>query len=218
MLKSNGVKRRSVVGVSSAIVASAIVFGLLCFWLVKSIFDSPYHIVAGCRSPDGKYECVILEKPPPGLLQQSPYEQRMEIRDANGNPLPGICPTGSTDSTVLPDPKVTWAGDSFVASWSSASTRAFVHNEMQLWPGYVDSDATLRDLDGLSQVREVNAIGPGVTDEGLMHLATCPNLTILWLNGTRGTEEGVRRLREKLPNLQIKYPFGALHPITRATP
>lgn len=161
--------------------------------------------MAACRSPDGQYECVILEKPPPGFLMQSPYTQRVLIRDRSGQALAGRTLESSTDSCALSDPKVVWNGEGFVASSANRPLgRGFVNKGKQIWPDNVWGDSDLADLADFAPLREVNAYGPEVTDAGLMHLATCPNLTKLRLQYTQVTAGGRRRLQALLPHLSIE--------------
>lgn len=199
-----GVSQRYRWNLFGALVAFTAIAAIL-FFCYLSIAYPGFRLVAACRFPDGRYECVILEKPPPGLLAQSPYSQRIEIRDRNGQTLPGKTLDGATDSTMLPDPKIAWNGIGFtVTSATRPICQGYVYNGRQIWPDHVESDADLAELAGCSSLREVRAHSEHVTDAGLMKLASCANLVKLQLGQTRVTDASVRRLQAALPRLEIE--------------
>ena len=65
------------------------------------------------------------------------------------------------------------------------------------------TDAGLPHLAGLTKLEYLNLYGTALTDAGLEHLAALPNLKKLYVWETKVTLDGVRKLKERLPELQI---------------
>ncbi len=65
------------------------------------------------------------------------------------------------------------------------------------------TDADLKGLAGLTQLRALDLQGTQVTDAGLKELAGLKQLQSLALYGTKVTDAGVRELQLALPNARI---------------
>ena len=63
------------------------------------------------------------------------------------------------------------------------------------------TDAGLKKLAGLTQLRELILFNTKVTDAGLKHLAGLKQLRVLFLVGTKVTGKGKTELKKALPNL-----------------
>ena len=64
-------------------------------------------------------------------------------------------------------------------------------------------DEGLKHLAGLSNLEYLNLYGTKVTDAGLDQIANLKNLKKVYLWQSGATEEGVKKLQEKLPELEI---------------
>jgi len=65
------------------------------------------------------------------------------------------------------------------------------------------TDAGLPNVSGLAKLEYLNLYGTAVTDAGLEHLGGLANLKKLYVWETKVTLDGVRKLRERLPELDI---------------
>ena len=65
------------------------------------------------------------------------------------------------------------------------------------------TDAELKHLAGLQQLKALDLIGTKVTDAGLKHLVGLKQLQVLILDGTKVTAKGKADLKKALPNLKI---------------
>ncbi|MDQ3329679.1 MAG: ribonuclease inhibitor, partial [Planctomycetota bacterium] len=65
------------------------------------------------------------------------------------------------------------------------------------------TDAALPNLAGLQKLEYLNLYGTNITDAGLEPLGGLAGLKKLFVWETKVTLDGVRKLRERLPELQI---------------
>jgi hypothetical protein len=65
-------------------------------------------------------------------------------------------------------------------------------------------DADLANVEGMDQLEQVSIKADKVTDAGLLHLRDLNTLKVLGLQSTSVTADGVRRLRQALPNCDIR--------------
>ncbi|HEX6987706.1 MAG TPA: hypothetical protein VF170_20165 [Planctomycetaceae bacterium] len=65
------------------------------------------------------------------------------------------------------------------------------------------SDAALANLAGMQKLEYLNVYGTNVTDAGLEHLGGLSGLKKLYVWETKVTLDGVRKLKQRLPELQI---------------
>ena len=65
------------------------------------------------------------------------------------------------------------------------------------------TDAALAHLGGMQKLEYLNIYGNNITDAGLEHLNSLSALKKLYVWETKVTLDGVRKLREKLPELEI---------------
>ena len=66
------------------------------------------------------------------------------------------------------------------------------------------TDAGLKYLEGLTQLRDLDLGGTKVTDTGLQHLKGLPQLRQLRLFATKVTDAGTADLKRALPNCSIR--------------
>ena len=74
---------------------------------VYRFFYPSFRVIARSSSPDGRFECIVYECPPPGL-KQSPHRYRFVLLDANGRQVVEPEET-ATDSAILPINGVRWS-------------------------------------------------------------------------------------------------------------
>jgi hypothetical protein len=67
------------------------------------------------------------------------------------------------------------------------------------------SEPTLEGLKGLDSIEQLSLADSRVSDAALVHLETLTNLEHLDLRGTRVSPEGLKKLREALPQCEIRY-------------
>jgi len=65
------------------------------------------------------------------------------------------------------------------------------------------TDAAMKNVKGLKNLRELNLSGTKITDTGLEELKELKNLRELILDGTRVTDAGVEDLKKALPQLNV---------------
>jgi hypothetical protein len=65
------------------------------------------------------------------------------------------------------------------------------------------ADRDLAQIGRLGHLLRLDLAGTQVTDAGLDHLASLPQLRQLNVSGTAVTPDAVARLRESLPNLRV---------------
>jgi Leucine-rich repeat (LRR) protein len=65
------------------------------------------------------------------------------------------------------------------------------------------SDAGLEHLIAMSRLRMLSISGTNTTDAGLEHLAKIRSLKTLYTHATRISDAGIRRLKEKLPGVEV---------------
>lgn len=65
------------------------------------------------------------------------------------------------------------------------------------------TDAGLANVAGLTKLEYLNLYGTGITDAGLEHLGGLPGLRKLYVWETKVTLDGVRKLRAKLPQVEV---------------
>jgi len=74
---------------------------------------------------------------------------------------------------------------------------------MVMLAGIEFTDAHLKHLQTLSELRKLNLRGTAITDAGLKDLKGLTSLRWICLEGTQVTEEGVKEFQEALPNCKI---------------
>jgi hypothetical protein len=67
------------------------------------------------------------------------------------------------------------------------------------------SDVSLQHLAGLTRLTKLYLDDTQISDAGLEHLKGLTNLAVLDLEDTQVTSDGVKKLREALPNCEIRY-------------
>lgn len=128
----------------------------------------------------------------PGLIRLTDATAMTEIKDAR------------TLAPLLIDLlQVVVAKDDKVTGRTVSSTHL---NTLQL-SGTKVSEAGLKHLQGLPQLRSLDLSGNRVTDAGLEHLRGLTNLASLSLIRTKVTDKGLQHLQE-LPNLRQLYLWG----------
>ena len=60
-------------------------------------------------------------------------------------------------------------------------------------------------LSELANLQRLDLRGSHVTDSGLQHLEGLASLHALYLNNTKVTAEGVKRLQQALPDCEIRH-------------
>jgi hypothetical protein len=74
------------------------------------------------------------------------------------------------------------------------------------------TDAGLKGLAGLTQLKNLYLQDTNVTDDGLKYLRGLKQLQSLDLNGTKVTARGIQELRQALPDCLIEPSSGATPP------
>ena len=83
---------------------------------------------------------------------------------------------------------------------------------------YTGVDAkSLAFFQGMPQLRELHLDSADVGDESIDVLAGMPNLRMVNLYHTMFTENGVKRLKEKLPKCQVVWDRDSARPNRRKT-
>lgn len=81
-----------------------------------------------------------------------------------------------------------------------------LENLESLWlEGSKIEDAALEQLKGLTGLERLNLSATDITDAGIDHLQGLTNLKDLYLLGTKVTDAGVNKLKQALPNCEIRF-------------
>ena len=83
--------------------------------------------------------------------------------------------------------------------------------------GSTVSDAEITQIKPLPHVRYINLFNTKIGDKSINHLATFSSLTRVYCTNTAATEDGVKALKEKAPNLEVFYQKAAFAGVEKTT-